>query len=286
VLIYRTLYDEGLQAADESMRTEVFKGAKVKDFSNTFEQGNRIKLLPASLNAIFGGGIIPGNHVLFYATPNMGKTATAITEAFAVAYQGLKVVYCGNEDPAPSYMMRLKSRFSGMTEEEMLLDPDAADAKADKNGWDNLVFTHMPSGTLQELHALVLKEEATVVILDQLHNMRMGEGKGKSLEGTQLLTQLAYEHRMFLSKRGIAGISFTQADDKAIGKLLLDLKNVYYSNIGVQGQTDVMIGIGCNAEYEAMGRRVFNVTKNKVTGEHTHVVVQLHHKLSSIRGIN
>lgn len=283
---YNTLCEEGLTDAElDGMTTEVYHNTKVEEFSSNFEQGNRIALVPAALNKIFNGGLIPGSHVLFYATPNMGKTATAITQAFGAAYKHHKVLYCGNEDPAPSYLMRLKSRFTNLTEEQILKDPDAADVLADSRGWNNLIFAHMPSGTLHDLHALALEHEVEVVILDQLHNMKAGDGKGKPVEGTQLLTLLAYQHRMFLSKHGIVGISFTQADDKAIGKLFLDIKNVYYSNIGVQGQTDVMIGVGCDQEHESMGRRVFNVTKNKITGIHGHVMVQLVNKLSAIKGI-
>jgi hypothetical protein len=53
----------------------------------------------------------------------------------------------------------------------------------------------------------------------------------------------------------------------------------------VQGQTDAMIGIGMNRDYELQGRRVLNITKNKLGGEHGSLVVLLNNKISAFKSI-
>lgn len=280
---YQQLREEGLQAAAGQEESVVYQGATVDDIADTFAQENRIPLHPKELNEALNGGLRPGDHCLFYATPEMGKTACAITQAFSIAYRGKTVLYVGNEDPADAYLMRMKSRFTGMTEEEILADRDKADKIAIKNGWDNLIFAHMSPGTTDEVKRLALEHGVQAVVLDQLHNLK--HSQKPKLEGTQLLTELAYTMRMFYSKHKITGISFTQADEKAEGKLFLGIKNVYYSNIGVQGQTDVMVGMGADANHVAMHRRALTFTKNKVGGDHGHKIVGIKPQTSSIISI-
>lgn len=274
--VYVALRAEGLEAQEqEEEKIQVYIGAEVLEFSTTLETGNRIPIAPASLNRELKGGLIPGSHMLVYAPPETGKTAAAITMAFAGCYKGFKVLYVGNEEAKDMYLMRIMCRFAGMTEEEVQADKAKAHAVAMSRGYGNLIFVHMSPGTTDKVQALALEHEVDLVILDQLHNLNLGDGKGKQPEKTILLEKLAYTMRMFFSKHKIAGISFTQADEKAIGKLFLTIRDVYYSNIGVQGMVDVMIGIGMDTAGQQSGRRVFNFTKNKLGGTHNAVQVQL-----------
>lgn len=280
---YNQLVAEGLTESSNEQESEVYIGAEADSFVEAFDTSKRIPLHPKEMNEQLKGGLIAGSHTLIYAPPETGKTAMAITQAFRIAYGGKRVLYCGNEEAANMYLMRMKSRFSGMTEEEIKDNPELADEKADANGWGNLIFAHMSPGNTDEVKKLALDHEVEVVILDQIHNLK--HSQYPKLEGTQLLTALAYTMRMFFSKHKIAGISFTQADEKAIGKLHLGIKDVYYSNIGVQGQTDVMIGMGMNDDYQRLGRRVLNFTKNKIGGSHDYVTVQINGELSSIKSM-
>ena len=136
---------------------------------------------------------------------------------------------------------------------------------------------------MAQVQALIKEHSPRVCIIDQLPNLILG--KGKEPEKTQLLEKLAYAMRMFYSRNKIAGVSMSQADEKAIGKLYLTIKDVYYSNIGVQGQVDAMIGIGMNAQYQATGRRVLNITKNKLGGQHIAINVQLNQSISAFKSI-
>jgi len=283
---YIALQSEGLQ--DKADAPIVYTDADVSTFAESLTLGNRIPIAPRDLNAMLGGGLIPGSHLLVYAPPEVGKTAFAINLAYATACtkrtrKGNKTLYIGNEEAADMYLMRLLCRFTQWKEEEVQADREGAIKLARERGWSNLIFVHLSPGTVAQVQALILEHEPDVVVIDQLHNLILG--KGKEPEKTQLLERLAYAMRMFYSRHKVAGISISQADEKAIGKLYLTIKDVYYSNIGVQGQTDAMIGIGMSKEYELQGRRVLNITKNKLGGEHGPLVVLLNNKISAFKSI-
>lgn len=261
----------------------VYQDAEASDFCESIDAKNRIPIAPTALNEKLGGGLIAGCHVLIYAPPECGKTAFAINIAYSIAVRGRKVLYIGNEESADMYLNRMLCRFCRKPLRWVLNDKDAAMVLARKRGWKNLVFAHMSPGSIAKVQALALEHKPDVVIVDQLSNLRLG--KGKEPEKTILLEKLAYQMRIFYSKHKIAGISMSQADEKAIDKLYLEIKNVYYSNIGVQGMCDVMIGMGMNKAYEAMGRRVLNLTKNKLGGVHEAVIVQLFNEISMLKGI-
>jgi len=261
----------------------IYQDADAADFCESLSLENRIPIAPTALNEHLGGGLIAGCHVLIYAPPECGKTAMAINLAYSIAVKGRIVMYFGNEESADMYLNRFLCRFCRWPLRKVLADKPAAMELARNRGWKNLVFVHMSPGSIAQVQELILQFSPDVVIIDQLSNLSLG--KGKEPEKTQLLEKLAYAMRMFYSRNKIAGISMSQADEKAIGKLYLTIKNVYYSNIGVQGMCDVMIGIGMNDEYERMGRRILNITKNKLAGKHDALIVQLLPEISMIRGI-
>jgi hypothetical protein len=284
---YNALQAEGLAEGDVDS-PKVYIDSDVSDFGDSLKAENRIPIAPSELNDAFDGGLIRGSHTLIYAPPECGKTATAINLAYSTACTkrsrpGCKTLYIGNEESDDMYLNRMLCRFTQWTREEVEADPEGAMAVARQRGWANLIFVHMSPGSIPQVQKLILEHMPDVVIIDQLANLLLGQGKEP--EKTQLLERNAYAMRMFYSKHKIAGVSMSQADEKAIGKLHLTIKDVYYSNIGVQGQVDAMIGIGMNDSYAASNRRVLNITKNKLGGKHTHIVVQLYPEISALKSI-
>ena len=285
---YNRIQADGL-VMDEDDKPVVYANADVNSFADSLSRENRIPIAPKELNEAFGGGLIAGSHTLVYAPPECGKTAFAINMAYSIACnkrsrKGDKCLYVGNEESADMYLMRLLCRFTQWPAEDVQDDREGAMELARKRGWKNLVFVHLSPGSVSQVQALILEHKPKVCIIDQLPNLMLG-GKGKEPEKTQLLEKLAYAMRMFYSKHMIAGVSMSQADEKAIGKLYLTIKDVYYSNIGVQGQVDAMIGIGMNAQYQASSSRVLNITKNKLGGEHLAIHVKLHPKISAFKSM-
>jgi hypothetical protein len=282
--MYNSLYISGLGNDAATNSYEIIKDAKTEDFNDMFKSGNRLALAPKEINDLLNGGLLPGSHAVIYGPPESCKTALAITFTFALCFRGKKVLYVGNEEAKSMYLLRLKCRFCCLTEEEIMADPKTADELADSRGWGNLVFMYASHGSMEDVHKEALAHEVDVVVVDQLHNLRINT-VGRKIEGTVLLTELAYRQRAFLSKHDIAGISVTQAGDSSIGKLFLSIKDIYNSNIGVQGTADLMLGIGYNDEYAARNRRVLNITKNKIAGKHGYVVVQLDAPKSVVKSV-
>ncbi len=283
---YNGIQADGLQ--NEVDAPIVYTDADVDSFAESLTVKSRIPIAPKELNEAFDGGLIVGSHTLVYAPPETGKTAFAINTAYAIACnkrtrKGDTCLYIGNEEAADMYLMRLLCRFTQWDAEEVQADREGAMVLARKRGWGNLIFVHLSPGTVAQVQSLILEHKPKVCIIDQLSNLILG--KGKEPEKTQLLEKLAYAMRMFYSRNKVAGVSMSQADEKAIGKLYLTIKDVYYSNIGVQGQTDAMVGIGMNAEYQASGRRILNITKNKLGGKHIAIPVQLNQKISAFKSL-
>lgn len=271
------------QLGDDVDAPKVFRDADVDNFTDSMLVKNRIPIAPNALNKELGGGLIRGGHLLFYAPPEVGKTATAINVAYGCAAKGFTAMYIGNEETEEMYLSRLLCRFCRWPLSKVLKNKPAAMELARKRGWANLIFVHLSPGTVTQVQELILEHNPDVCIIDQLPNLILG--KGKEPEKTQKLETLAYVMRMFYSKHKIAGVSMSQASEDAIGKLYLTIKHVYYSNIGVQGQTDAMVGIGMNPEWENLGRRMLCITKNKLGGPHANVPVQLLNEWSMLKGI-
>ena len=77
-------------------------------------------------------------------------------------------------------------------------------------------------------------------------------------------------------------MSLTQAADSAYGKLVLEMDDVYYSNIAVQANVDIMLGLGWNSEYQQMNKRMITVTKNKMNDFHGSIPVDMSPAISRI----
>lgn len=268
---------------DDHDAPKVYRDADVKDFSDSLLAENRIPISPKVLNDELGGGLIRGGHLLFYAPPEVGKTATAINTAYGCCAKGFTTMYIGNEETDQMYLNRMLCRFCRWPMAKVLANKEEAMELARKRGWANLIFIHLSPGTITQVQELILEHKPDVCIIDQLPNLILG--RGKEPEKTQKLETLAYVMRMFYAKHKVAGISMSQASEDAIGKLNLTIKHVYYSNIGVQGQTDAMVGIGMNPEWQQLGRRMLCITKNKLGGTHANIPVQLLNDISMLKGI-
>lgn len=255
----------------------VFIGQSVTDIVQHFQRDNLIRIYPEQLNERLGGGVPPGTHLLFFAPPEVGKSATAITVACGGARDGRKVLYVGNEDPHPAMLSRIVSRLSMMTRDECLANPEEADRRARANGYENIVFASLAPGTLADIRRLVKEHKPEMVVVDQLHNLYV-----RNMSKVEKLEYLAAELRAIGKETGAVMVSLTQGADTAIGKRVLEMGDVYYSNVAIQAAVDVMIGIGMTREDEMSGQRTFSLCKNKNNGVHEPVQVRINPALSRV----
>ncbi len=281
----RTLIDEYEKwseaerlADDEEM---VVRGANIRELvSAHFHQENLIRILPSSLNGRLDGGMRRGHHVLVFARPEVGKTLFVINMMSGFLRDGHTVLYVGNEDPLPDIVMRVITRLTGMTAQEVQADPDKADELARQVGYDNLILASLCPGTPKEIEALVAEYKPDVVVVDQLRNLHLSEDN-RVIQ----LEKAATAMRNLGKKHSLLVVSVTQAGDSASGKGVLDMGDVDFSNTGIQGQADLMVGIGMTQQDESGGRRTISLSKNKRTGRHDFFPVHIDPQLNRIRSM-
>lgn len=237
---------------------------------------------PTGLNKALGGGLLPGHNVTIFARPECGKTAVAINAAVGFAKKGIKVLYVGNEDPCEDLQLRALCCITGRPLEELVKDPDQAQEEAKSLGIDNLIFRDISPGTLTEVERMVKRYEPKVLVVDQLRNLLSGSGKSDNF--TQHLDRMAQGVRALGKKYGLVTISITQAGDSARDKPVLDDGDIDSSNTGIPGAADVLIGIGMTQTMQQAGVRNLCICKNKLTGDHAVISVNIQPALSRVRG--
>lgn len=249
------------ELVEEHGKAEVFVGTSVQSIMEDTDIANRIGVLPSSLNNQIKGGVLRQHHIVVFAPTEMGKSLFGLNMAYGFVKQGLKVLYCGNEDPAKDMINRFLWRASGLTEEEMRKDPEEAEAIAISKGYHNFIFAEMAPGSPREIEDLIVEYTPDILMVDQIRNLDMGE-VNKVL---QLEAAAAFMRRMG-KKYNLVPVSFTQAADSATGKLLLNRGDIDFSNIGIPGTADLLIGIGATEDMEMRGERMISFIKNKVSG--------------------
>ena len=253
---------------NEENKSETFINPSVEHIINNSSGDNRIAILPKSLNAQLKGGVLRQHHIVLFAPTDMGKSLFALNMVYGFLKQNLKVLYCGNEDPSTDMILRLMWRVTGMTEEEMRKHPETAQGILDSKNFSNFIFVEMAPGTRREIEDLIVKHEPDIVIVDQIRNLDMGENNK-----VIALEKAAAMMRMFGKKYNIVPVSLTQAGDSATGKVLLNRGDIDFSNVGIPGTADLLIGIGASEDMENKGERMISFVKNKVGGIKTPVKV-------------
>jgi archaellum biogenesis ATPase FlaH len=240
-----------------------------------------IRVGPKSLNDRLDGGLVPGCQTAIYAPTEVGKTLIAINMCATMLKDGRKVLYCGNEDSRQMMLRRFYSRMSGMNKHQMQDNRELAIKKAYDNGIGNLLFAALDPGTIHDIEAAIKQHNPEVVFVDQMANLMCG----KQFSKVEKCEHLAAELRSLAQRYGVANVIVHQASDSANGKLILDKSDMYFSNVGIQGQMDVMLGIGMDEVFHDNHQRMLCLTKNKLSGNHSSWPVIVQEDLSLVRDI-
>lgn len=249
---------------DPERKSEVLTNVSVADLVKRSSAENRIKVLPSALNEQIGGGVSKQHHIVVFAPTDMGKSLFALNMTYGFLKQGLKVLYGGNEDPADDLIYRLLWRMTGMPKEEIEKDFETADKLAAEKGYHNLVFAELAPGNPTELRDMIEEHQPDVLIVDQIRNLDMGE-TNRVLQLEKAATMM----RNFGKQYNLLPVSMTQAADSATGQVILSRGDIDYSNVGIPGQADLLIGIGADEDMEMKGERMLSFVKNKINGQKT-----------------
>jgi KaiC/GvpD/RAD55 family RecA-like ATPase len=271
---HRLRTDEEIVSAKDN---KVLQDVSVHDLLERTSHENLTKVLPAQLNNRIEGGLLPGHHMVVFAPTDMGKTLFAVNLAYGFLKQGKRVLYVGNEDPAEDILTRLLTRMTGMTAKEIRRNPDRADDIAHRRGYENFTLVEADPGTEAELRGYIEEYEPDVLIVDQIRNLDMKESN-KVLQ----LERAAQMMRNFGKRYDLIPVSFTQAGDSATGNKFLGRGDIDYSNVGIPGTADVLIGIGADEDMERQGFRMLSLVKNKRGGNKEPIRVRFLHNLSKV----
>lgn len=239
-----------------------------------------IKLYPSSLNDRVDGGVRKGHHILVFAPVEAGKSCTVINMSAGFARQKLKTLYFINEDRPQDIIIRLISNLSGMTKHQIHDDPQKAQQLGLAAGFSQITVISCSPGSPRMIEEYIDKYKPDCVVVDQLRNLQV-----KADTRVNQLEMAATAMRNIAKKKNVLMVSVTQAGDSASDKLVLQMGDVDFSNVGIPSQMDVMIGLGMNAAYELEGLRHMTLCKNKISGDHSNFPVKIHPQLSRITSV-
>jgi len=258
-------------------------GASLEELSTVVGDEKRIRLWPEKLNEKCGGGALPGHHIVAFGRPESGKTLFAVNMVAGWLRDGYRVLYVGNEDNINLIKDRVRWNLSGMTKGEIAKFPEEANRRCLAKGWNGFYAVHLYPGSAGEIEQLVEQVQPQCLVVDQLRNLDVAASRGGTK--AQRLDQAACDIRQILAKNGLVGLSIGQANAGEHGqsKVWLDTGDFDESRTGVPGQADLMVGIGFDASLDAHNQRALSLPKNKLSGDHTGVVVTIDKLRSKMR---
>lgn len=224
----------------------------------------RIPLFPRTLNDYVGGGVLRGHNVTIYGRPDSCKTMLALNNAAMLVKAGYKVLYVANEEPAQDITRRLLARLVDTDISELrsvAAVRQAIDHVSEEYSRWNLY--HKAGVDIQDVRRQAEKLKPDVIIIDQLKNIS-AEDDNRALQ----LDKLARQVRELGISSNAATISVTQAGESAHNKPVLTMGDIEWSNTGIPGAADLLIGIGVTDELLVQNKRMLSIPKNKVNGRH------------------
>ena len=246
---------------------------------------NRFKFNIESLSRhVFGIG--PGEFGVIFALPETGKSAFALSLCCApngFCDQGIKVLYLGNEERTERMMLRAIQSYTGMTKDEISANPKRAKAIFSRIA-DLLVMNDVQDWDLTRIEAYIEHIDAQVVVLDQGDKLHLASNTNYSASHERL-RELFKSLREMAKRRNCALLTVSQASAEAKGRTRLSPFDMEGSKIGKAAETDLIIGIGKHEagdidDSEVDNSRYLTVSKNKLSGWHGTIIVQIEPEIS------
>jgi len=240
-------------------------GTDPSELVAVMEAGNRIPILPPDQSSSIRGGGLPGHNGLIFGRPEMGKSALAITCLRTASGAGFRAGMWENEDPLSTTQLRTVQAICNATEEQVRVNAGRYRDVLEAAGYfDRMFFRESPNGTLSEIEHWVERHQLDLVIINQMVNLRT-QADSRTLE----LSAIARGQRALAKRQGCFVIGVAQAGESAIGRSILRLEDLEWSNTGVQATLDLMMGLSMPNDGLAQERqRTLSLPKNKLGGNH------------------
>jgi len=214
------------------------------------------------------GGVGPGNLVIVFARPEVGKTAfwvSLVAGPNGFAEQGANVHAFINEEPAVRTQMRAISCFTGLNKEQIIEDK-AKTHKEWKKIKDNIKMIDIVDWTIQDIDSHCEKYKPDIIVIDQLDKINVS---GTYARTDEKLRAVYTSAREIAKRRACVVIAISQASAEAHDRDHISFNMMENSKTGKAAEADLIIGIGNRTSNDPTNNiRILNVSKNKITGWH------------------
>jgi len=214
------------------------------------------------------GGIGPGNLMIAFARPEVGKTAfwvSLVSAPYGFAEQGAKVHAFINEEPAVRTQMRAISCFTGYNKEQVSENTGEAQVEWSKIK-DNIKMIDTVDWTIDDIDSHCEKHKPDIIVIDQLDKINV---KGTFARTDEKLRAIYTGAREIAKRRECVVIAISQASADAHNRDHISFDMMENSKTGKAAEADLIIGIGNRTSNDPTNNmRVLNISKNKITGWH------------------
>ena len=213
-------------------------------------------------------GIGPGNLMIVFARPEVGKSAfwvSLVSAPNGFAEQGAKVHAFINEEPAVRTQMRAISCFTGYNKEQIIDDIDKV-----HEDWikikDNIKMIDTVDWSLDDIDSHCEKHKPDIIVIDQLDKVNV---KGTFARTDEKLRAVYTGAREIAKRRDCVVIAISQASADAHNRDHISFDMMENSKTGKAAEADLIIGIGNRTSNDPTNNmRILNISKNKITGWH------------------
>ena len=244
--------------------------AVTNDISELIEKLNVVSKWQFNLTVLKNniGGIGPGNLMIAFARPEVGKTAfwvSLVSAPYGFAEQGAKVHAFINEEPAVRTQMRAISCFTGYNREQISENTGEAQVEWAKIK-DNIKMIDTVDWTLDDIDSHCEKHKPDIIVVDQLDKVNV---KGTFARTDEKLRAIYTGAREIAKRRECVVIAISQASADAHNRDHISFDMMENSKTGKAAEADLIIGIGNRTSNDPTNNmRVLNISKNKITGWH------------------
>lgn len=255
-------------------------------FGKALSNDAKIKIAPAALNDILGGGALPGHCIIMFGRVEMGKSLFAINAAVGFVAQGLRVLYIENEDTLLDTQRRFIQRLLRRSRQWCMDNPEEAAEKAAQKGLDRFILTEDPENA-DDVEAAIRYYDPDVVVINQMRNMVSGDNQVQKLDQlSHRLRRIGKKHRKLMFMVTAAREGEVDKNGYIKPKPRLEIGDVYSSRTGIPAAADVLIGWGGSDEMKRNEQGCASICKNKLVdgGGHGHVYLSVNPKTGVIDG--
>ena len=244
--------------------------AVTNDISELIEKLNVVSKWQFNLTVLKNniGGIGPGNLMIAFARPEVGKTAfwvSLVSAPYGFAEQGAKVHAFINEEPAVRTQMRAISCFTGYNREQISENTGEAQVEWAKIK-DNIKMIDTVDWTIDDIDSHCEKHKPDIIVIDQLDKVNV---KGTFARTDEKLRAIYTGAREIAKRRECVVIAISQASADAHNRDHISFDMMENSKTGKAAEADLIIGIGNRTSNDPTNNmRVLNISKNKITGWH------------------